>query len=284
MAELQYKTFSSLMDTVEEDLSRFADNNLIKRRRYIKTVRTVNSDLGLMINKRKEIFIDVENYRADLPTDLLSIICMMSVEQRHGGYLGTSMIPGTHIVYNTREDLISKNIPITTEGCISTCNNCYWVTRKTQSAEIIYSYMQLLKPSVDAKKYFCKDSINRSISDGRYIVDIHDEEIHVNFESGTIYINYLCDMIDEDGNLLLLDHPLVNDYYEWAVKSKVLEDIWHNSDADVERKYVNARDIQLPKYRARAEKIVTFPGYRKMKEYNQKLLGNYYDKYVKMFY
>ena len=52
--ELQYKTFSSVMASVEEDLKQYADNNLISRRNYIKVAKRINSDLGPKINRKRD--------------------------------------------------------------------------------------------------------------------------------------------------------------------------------------------------------------------------------------
>jgi len=40
-----------------------------------------------------------------------------------------------------------------------------------------------------------------------------------------VYISYQGAMEDEDGNLLVLDHPYCNEYYEYALKERILENM-----------------------------------------------------------
>jgi hypothetical protein len=49
--------------------------------------------------------------------------------------------------------------------------------------------------------------------------------LQTNFEDGVVYLNYQSLMEDDEGNLLVLDHPLVNDYYEYAIKERLLENL-----------------------------------------------------------
>lgn len=51
-----------------------------------------------------------------------------------------------------------------------------------------------------------------------------------------LYINYQGAMEDEDGNLLVLDHPKINKYYEYAIKVAILENLYINGEPDIERR------------------------------------------------
>ena len=42
------------------------------------------------------------------------------------------------------------------------------------------------------------------------------------FQTGKVYLNYQGQMEDENGNLLVPDHDLLNEYYEYALKSRIL--------------------------------------------------------------
>jgi hypothetical protein len=50
------------------------------------------------------------------------------------------------------------------------------------------------------------------------------------FEEGKVYINYQGGMEDEDGNLLVPDHDLLNEYYEYALKQRILENLYMNGE------------------------------------------------------
>lgn len=227
MAALQYKTFDSLMDSIELDLSRIADKDLILRERYIKTARTCNAYLGLKLNKQKEERLEISQFRADIPDDVLSILA--AVAYPNGG---------------------GRCLPRPSNRCLT---------------------------------QFDSNSLNRLRPHPLFGVDLDENQMIFNFREGYVDIGYICQMVDEDGNLLVLDHDLTNEFYEWAVKEKIFLDLWHNNDMDVQQRLGDARQ-QLSLSRQRAKTIVTTPEYRTLKASIRKTELEYYNRYIKMFY
>jgi hypothetical protein len=66
---------------------------------------------------------------------------------------------------------------------------------------------------------------------------------------------------DEDGNLLVLDHPTINLYYEFSLKRAIMENLYLNGESDIERrlKYVTDR---LDEYRQQALSIANTADFR----------------------
>lgn len=101
------------------------------------------------------------------------------------------------------------------------------------------------------------------------------------FDTGKVYLNYQGQMEDEDGNLLVPDHDLLNEYYEYALKARILENLYMNGE-DV------AQRIQLIEQRLRAARnnalsLVNTPNFREMAQMwwvNRKAM---YSKYYDMF-
>lgn len=75
-----------------------------------------------------------------------------------------------------------------------------------------------------------------------------------------VYLLYLGDMEDNEGNLLVLDHPLINAYYSWSLKLTLLENLWMNGE-DLLQKVKYASE-QVEKYRERALTICNTPDFR----------------------
>lgn len=144
------------------------------------------------------------------------------------------------------------------------------------------NYSSLIKPMSSSLSKFSERSPNRNNCRSGYEVSVEDNQMVFNFECGTVYIYYLSQMVDEAGNLLILDHDLTNDYYEWALKEKIFQDIWHNNDADVQQKLGDARQ-QVIIARSKAKSIVRTPEWRKLREQQQKVETEFYNRYVKMF-
>lgn len=54
---------------------------------------------------------------------------------------------------------------------------------------------------------------------------VKDGFIWTSMDCGTLYINYEGAMEDSDGNLLVPNHPLLNEYYEYALKQRIVENL-----------------------------------------------------------
>lgn len=110
---------------------------------------------------------------------------------------------------------------------------------------------------------------------------IENGYLFTTFETGKVYINYQGTLEDENGNLLVPDHELLNEYYEYALKERILENLYMNGE-DV------AQRLQLvaPKLRAarnQALSLVNTPNFRELENMwaaNRKAMyGKFYDMF-----
>ncbi len=46
-----------------------------------------------------------------------------------------------------------------------------------------------------------------------------------NFEEGTVFLNYQSTMEDDEGNLLVMSHPKADEFYEYAIKERIYENL-----------------------------------------------------------
>jgi len=105
--------------------------------------------------------------------------------------------------------------------------------------------------------------------------------IFTNFPNGKLYISYQGQLEDEDGNLLIPDHDMINEYYEYSIKQRILENLIMN-DEPVGQK------LQLVETRLRAARnyalsIVNTPNFSEMKAVWQMNRKAQYAKYYNMF-
>lgn len=110
---------------------------------------------------------------------------------------------------------------------------------------------------------------------------IKDGFIKTNFQTGKVYLNYQSTLEDDEGNLLVPDHELLNDYYEYALKNRLLENLLMNGE-DVSQKL----SYVMQKLRAARNESLSFvntPNFGEMKKLwwtNRKAM---YGKYYNMF-
>jgi hypothetical protein len=93
---------------------------------------------------------------------------------------------------------------------------------------------------------------------------ISKEHIRTNFDHGELHINYLGALVDEHGNLLVVDHPMLNEYYEYAIKQRILENMFLDGEPVQEKlTFIEGR------YRAARNNALTIantPDFKEMKK------------------
>jgi len=105
--------------------------------------------------------------------------------------------------------------------------------------------------------------------------------LRTNFDCAKVYINYQGDLVDDDNNIMVPDHPGLNDYYEYSIKKRIVENLMMNDEAVGQKlQYINA---ELRTARIYALTIVNTPNFAEMKALwwaNRKVQ---YAKYYDMF-
>lgn len=155
--------------------------------------------------------------------------------------------------------------------------------RKYTSFEAVY-----MVPSKQASA-FC---INANFRNTRHTGNIRDGYIYIptmrdcNGNNGhglaRVYICYLGSMEDDEGNLLVLDHPKINEYYELALSERIFRNNYLNGEPDIERRYQLLK-ADLAKARAECLSIVATPDFMELRlaiEHNRR---SEYHKYMHPF-
>jgi hypothetical protein len=101
------------------------------------------------------------------------------------------------------------------------------------------------------------------------------------FATGKVYVNYMGEMEDDQGQLLVPDHPLLNEYYEYALKKRIIENLALNGEDVAQR-----LQILIPDYKAarnQAISLVNTPNFSEMQQLWWTNRRAQYSKYYDMF-
>jgi len=101
------------------------------------------------------------------------------------------------------------------------------------------------------------------------------------FDTGKVYVNYQGALEDESGQLLVPDHDLLNDYYEYALKQRLLENLFMNGE-DVSAR-LQLIEQRLKAARNQALSLVNTPNFRELEEMWWTNRRAQYSKYYDMF-
>ena len=105
--------------------------------------------------------------------------------------------------------------------------------------------------------------------------------LNTTFEHGKVYLNYQGDLSDDNGNLLVPDHELLNDYYEYALKARILENLFINGE-DVSQR-IQLIESKLKPARNQALSLVNTPNFKEMQDMWWTNRRAMYGKYYSMF-
>jgi hypothetical protein len=283
----KYRTFSQLMEDVSIDFSNYALEGMIEPQQLIKVATRVNYDLGLRIHRTKEVVLDIEHGKAQLPMDFAYI----NYAFRCGSYkINNTMPSGTHV--ETFNDVPYVPAPSDNDACddktdckdvcvVKTCNdkNEYQLVQRIGPDQYrqFSSWTQLRIQSVNTPTCFCPELGAQALD----IAEIKDGFLITTFKTGKVYISYQGSMENAQGDLLVLDHPYCNEYYEYAIKQRILENmIWQGENVSNQLGLVEQR---LRAARNNALGFINTPDFREMQKMWSVNRRAQYHNYYNMF-
>jgi len=220
LVNTEYITLKQLLDSIKGDFKKYFEGGIIDVSGLYKIISYTNSIAGIRINPIECSILEIENGVATLPDNLKKV---KSID-----IISNFKVPSSLPFYqNWTEQVCEKpkeGEPVYTPlGCINDCGVCYWTIPYKQSKEqfLVFTEHSTLTPSIDqCNKHTYK--INRD-----------ESLIEFGVTTGKAIITYYIDM---DAIGLIPKQPQLYFFYEWSVKVKILQDIFMNSEDDVERK------------------------------------------------
>ena len=278
-AYIKYRTFDELLEDVSIDFSTYALEGMIEPQQLIKIAMRVNFDLGLRIQRQKQEILDVDKGKVKLPSDYYSLNFAFMT----GTYRVETKIPAGTVIEDKILDpgvvkLDENGCPIDTSVCMTDCGDYYQLIQKSKTDVKIYETFSQLKAVGQGVSNSCPNSKWNSAQD---VMEIRDGYIYTNFTSGKIYLNYQSQMENHEGDLIVMDHPLVNEYYEYAIKQRILENMVFAGEPVSQQ--LNLIEARLRAARNNALSFVNTPNYSELQKIWSMNRRAQYDKYVNMF-
>jgi|BioPla2DNA2_1021312.scaffolds.fasta_scaffold18504_4 hypothetical protein len=144
----------------------------------------------------------------------------------------------------------------------------------------IKKYRKLVQLHIESRKTDTFDEVNTN-SQRLGVVTVKNGYIIANFKEAVLFINYQGEMEDDEGNLLVLDHELVNDYYEYSLKERICENLIANGEPA--QQLYSMMMQQKRKAKIDAITFIRTPNFKEMYKAWQMNRKAMYSKYYKMF-
>lgn len=275
LTEPKYKTFDQLLSEVTTDFYSFDLEGMIDPQQLIKVAQRVNYELGLRIYSPKDAVLTIEKGKARLPLDFY----VLNYANLCGKYTVTEpVISGTHIEERVLDPSYTNDNPCSVKPCVSSCGNYVNLVQTLKSE--IRTYEVFYPLNIKQGKLVSLECPNVKVESANSAY-LKDGFLYTDFETAMVHINYMGNLEDEEGNLLVYDNPLINEFYEYALKQRILENLYLNGE-DVSQR-ISLIEQRLRAARNNALTITNTPDYEELKnvwETNRKAM---YGKYYAMF-
>lgn len=291
LTEIKYRTFDDLMNEVTIDLKQYAAEGMIENAELIKIAQKINYELGLRIHMDKDCLLEVSRGRVKLPADFYVM--------NHAMICGTYVVEQPIITGRQTEDALvaclkchkpctSPDDPCYKPDECCRCNHVYTndcgdsfevIEKKAGHQTHIYrqfGHIHFKKSTGVSANCF------NTRQHSEFTAEIKNGFIYTNLENGKLYINYLGNLEDDEGNLLVIDHPMLNEYYEYGIKSRILENLFMNGEDVANR--MQLVEQRLTPARNNAMSMVNMPDFAELKAVHDMNRKAMHKKYYSQFY
>lgn len=276
---LKYITASQLIASVANDLPSLDAKGMINSSRLIKTIMLCNETLGIPIFRKKECFIKVKNFKADLPVDFWKVVFVCAISHESFGISNYRDPFNNTVTLDMKKQAdCEASMQVISEGnCVK---NCPMKIIKRCGKDIVNTYTTFTPLSLSKRSSSHIHSLCMNKAGNKYTIDIDEELIETPFREGELYMMYFTAMQNEEGEAIVPFHPLITNWYEWCIKEKIFQDALFNSDENVVNKlrYVSQ---EKAKYWLDAINFTMEPFYNELQQMQKKNEQIFYDTYYK---
>ena len=300
---LKYRTFDTLLAEARSDMPKAHVEDHINPHQLIKIARRCNYELGLRIYQTKQVALELDKGRVKLPNDFY----VMNYAFLCGEYSYKTPLPqGTHIEERLLNDVIPnyQYWPQDVDFCAAppesmepTCPcpqpTCDTGVVQTNCRGDEFTLVQVIKNEIRTYTTFFPLRLRSGSEDANcecpnfYMAAadefwIKDGWLYTTLKTGTIYVNYQGMLVNSNNEILVPDHPLLNNFYEYALKERIQENMILN-DIPVSDRAVQLVMNKLRTSRNAAMSLVNMPNYTELRDMYEKNRKAQYSKYYDMF-
>jgi hypothetical protein len=237
---MDYISIEELISEVELNLSSYFQSGSVDSSIFYGKVKRCLSEIGVKILPKKSDILYVNNYTVDLPSDYNSLILLMSCETK--GYLVND-----NPALITYEQAVC-DIPICHTENMYGHNEFgrYQVYQRVNHEFLVHNVIKVL--TLGHEHNSCVNPTNIK----KYDVEIKNNKIYTQFESGTLYIDYRA-VLEKDSEILIPDVDRIKEWLILEMERAAMKYLYFNTTSDVgQRLQYSDRELHIAKENARA--------------------------------
>lgn len=233
---IEYIPFSELMSLVKQEIKSYDSQGYVNDGDLIAKVMYCNEKLGINIHDVKQSIIEIKNNIGDLPKDFYKVFYMAALSMTN-----TTVTNWTNPWDNNKDRTVTYDADFK-RGCIG-CEDHVTVIYKKSGQDITQSYYNWHDIRLTNNKYSYIGCPNLK-SNSKNEVTIENGKIETGFRTGEIYMMYIANMTNEEGEIIVPFHPLITPWYVWVCVEQVLISMIFDTDEDL-NKLKMQRDLAI---------------------------------------
>lgn len=239
---IKFKSLSSVFSRIKEEFSSYENSGMLDEGLWYTDVKYILNVLGVSTYKYREDFLEICNYRAELPEDFHLLDYALKVSKTTSE---TDNDPA-HLftVMNFDKMALDQDVHVY-DGCNPCCipvpNTCVFnayekVFVNRNNVNVSYSKPELLRLGNVNTREYCSENMDGNTANynvNTNTITISGGKIYTNFRTGDIYIAYHAFPLDEDGLPMIPDSPRIQKAIESYIKYNVVRKLVINREADL---------------------------------------------------
>lgn len=242
---MQHKSLDIVFGNVKSMLRKYEALGLIGDSDLYRWAKFILKNMGLFTYIKKELVLDIENYKVELPEDFSYLWavnkcedCGNTTHQPIKLYFGR---PQTFEVHDYVQRVCYDKCDVHYDNTKQIVTRVYETKGLTHTEN--FCNRTLLKCSSKVPKDKCHTKCPNLNCSSPHEFNIDDKQLYFNFKEGTIHLQYFAFPFDEDGYPMIPDDIFIEKAIEDYMIYQVFLQIYYNSEVDVKER-VQASKIE----------------------------------------
>lgn len=272
--EANFILADEVFNEVRNTLNSFFERSLVDDSILYPVARKCMARIKTRVATSTSTIVHVEDYKACLPNDFHRLIYAVGCFQQY------CVETDTEPVQLYEEVETEHNILGAGPHCLNDCCEYFNIIQKFPTYSV--SYQEYLPLTISSKsRPYCTEDCFKQLKKGVHEIEICDGALITNFETGSVYLEYVQTM-EKDGDLLIPDFEPIKEWVRIACMFECLRKVYYNGDDTIRNKMQDMRlDLQVAE--ANAMSFVKRSNFKEMYDM-RKLFAGRYNKFSKVIY
>lgn len=222
---LDHIPFTEFITLVKQELKAYDSQGYVNDGDLIQKVMWCNERLGIPIHEVKQTIVTIENNIGVLPKDFYKVYYLSALTMTQ-----TGVTNWTNPWDNSKDRTVTYDADY--QRGVFAGDQQTRVVYKKSGQDIIQTYYNWNELELTSTKYAHKAYMRHP---SKHKVEIEDGEMRTGFRTGEVYMMYVANMTNDEGEIMVPFHPLITPWYVWNCVEYVITNMIFDTDEDLNK-------------------------------------------------